>query len=66
MNEIDFTNVPDDSETGYIVECNLEYPSEMHEVHNDYQLAPEYMTITEDMLSSFCKSLNLACAFTAV
>jgi hypothetical protein len=51
INKIDFANVPGDSDTGYIVECDLEYPSELHQLHNDYPLAPEHMTITEDMLS---------------
>jgi hypothetical protein len=64
INKIDFTNVPDDCDIGYIVECYLEYPNELHQLHNDYPLAPEHMTITEDMLSPFCKSLNLKCAFT--
>jgi hypothetical protein len=27
--QIDFANVPDDSETGFAVECDLEYPSEL-------------------------------------
>jgi hypothetical protein len=64
INEIDLANVPDGSDTGYIVECELEYPSELQQLHNDYPLAPEHITITEDMLSPFCKSLNLKCAFT--
>jgi hypothetical protein len=64
INEIDLVNVPDGSDTSYIVECELEYPSELQQLHNDYPLAPEHITITEDMLSPFCKSLNLKCAFT--
>ena len=61
--QIDFTNVSDDSDIGYVVECDLEYPTELHEIHNDYPLAPEHVTITEDMLSPFCKSMNLKHAF---
>jgi hypothetical protein len=57
--EIDFTAVPNDSEIGYILECDLEYPSELHVTHNDYPLAPEHMTINEDQLSAFCKSMNM-------
>jgi hypothetical protein len=64
IKKIDFANVPDDSDTGYIVECGLEYPSELHQLHNDYPLAPEHMTTTEVMLCPFCKSLNLKCALT--
>jgi hypothetical protein len=64
ISQIDFANVPDDSDIGYTVECDLEYPGELHESHNDYPLAPEHMTITEAMLSPFCKSMNLKHAFT--
>jgi len=34
-------DIPDDSTTGYVLECDLEYPPELHEIHNDYPLAPE-------------------------
>jgi hypothetical protein len=61
--QIDFANVSDDSDIGYVVECDLEYPAELHELHNDYPLAPEHLTVTEDMLSPFCKSMNLKHAF---
>jgi hypothetical protein len=54
----------DDSETGFVVECDLEYPSELHEAHNDYPLAPENVMVTEAMLSPFCKSMNVKHAFT--
>ena len=62
--EIDFTKVPDESEIGYVVECDIEYPSELHELHNAFPLAPEHATLTENMLSPFCKSMNLKHAFT--
>jgi hypothetical protein len=64
ISKIDFANVPDDSETGFVVECDLEYPSELHETHNDYPLAPEHVMVTEAMLSLFCKSMNVKHAFT--
>jgi hypothetical protein len=64
INEIDLVNLPDGSHSGYMVECELEYPSELQQLHNDYPLAPEHITTTEDMLSPFCNSLNLKCAFT--
>jgi hypothetical protein len=64
ISKIDFANVPDDSETGFVVECDLEYPSELHGTHNDYPLAPEHVMVTEAMLSPFCKSMNVKHAFT--
>ena len=32
---------------------DLEYPSELHDMHNDFPLAPENIRITEDMLSRY-------------
>jgi hypothetical protein len=64
ISKIDFANVPNDSETGFVVECDLEYPSELHETHNDYPLAPEHVMVTEAMLSPFCKSMNVKHAST--
>jgi hypothetical protein len=55
---IDFLNVRDDSPIGYILEVDLDYPESLHDLHNDYPLAPESVLITEDMLSDFCKSFK--------
>ena len=35
---------------GYILEVDLEYPEELHEFHNDYQLALEKLAGSCDML----------------
>ncbi|GFX95332.1 uncharacterized protein TNCV_849221 [Trichonephila clavipes] len=39
--DVNFMNVPDDSEIGYIFEVDLEYPDELHDLHSCYPLAPE-------------------------
>jgi len=51
-------DIADDSKTGYVLECDLEYPDDLHESHNDYPLAPESILITENFLSPYCKSFN--------
>jgi hypothetical protein len=43
---------------GLILEVDLEYPKELHDLHNGYPLAPEKMTITEDMLSWYCNEIK--------
>ena len=42
---------------GYILEDDLEYPDELHVLHNDYPLAPEKLAIPYDMLSDYCKKI---------
>ena len=39
--DLDITNVPDDNPTGYILEVDLEYLCDLHELHSDYHLAPK-------------------------
>ena len=49
-----FYNIRDidcSGDTGYVLEVDLDYPDKLHDLHNDYPLAPESITVTEDMLS---------------
>ena len=41
----------------YILEVDLEYPDELHALHNDYPLALEKLAISYDMLPDYCKKL---------
>ena len=50
---IDFENLADDSEFGYMLEVDLFYPPELHDLHNDYPLAPEKIIVSDDMLSPY-------------
>ena len=39
---------------GYFIECDLEYPKELHDLHNDYPLAPEKLIVKDDWLYLYC------------
>ena len=57
IDKFDFMSINDKSEIGYFPEVDLEYPDELHELHNDYPLAPEKLAVTNDMLSKYCKEI---------
>ena len=49
---------------GYFLECDLEYPKELHERHNDYPLAAERLQISHNMLSEKQVEIERAYAMT--
>ena len=51
-------NIPEDNKKGYILEVDLEYPPELHDLHNDYPYAPEKMCIKKDILPPYCKQIH--------
>lgn len=51
-------NISDVNKKGYILEVDLEYPKELHNLHNSYPLAPESKIITKDMISPYTKNLS--------
>ena len=53
----DVMSIIEKSDTGYLLEVNVEYPDELHELHNDYPLAPEKLAVSNDMLSAYCKKI---------
>ncbi|XP_046748239.1 uncharacterized protein LOC124412424 [Diprion similis] len=40
--QCDVLTISDDAEFGYILEVDLEYPAELHEMHKDLPLCPEH------------------------
>ena len=43
---------------GHIYDVDLEYPEELHDLHNDYPCAPEKIKVTDDMLSDYCREIK--------
>ena len=50
---LDVMSISQKSPIGYFLEVDLEYPDKLHELHNDYPLAPEKLGVSSDMLSKY-------------
>ena len=46
-----------DDGRGMVLEVDLEYPNELHDLHNGYPLAPESKEIDASMLSNYAKNI---------
>ena len=57
VDEFDVMSISEKSPIGHFLEIDLEYPDELHELHNDYPLAPEKLAVSSDMLSKYCKKI---------
>ena len=58
MDEKKISSYGDDDNKGYISEVGLECPKELHDLHRDYPLAPEIMSVSENMLSPVQKEIH--------
>ena len=58
MEKINLASCTADREKGMIIEVDLEYPRELHELHNDYPVAAEKLKINKEMLSPYCKNIQ--------
>ena len=57
VDNFDVNSISEKSPIGYILEVDLEYPEELHVLHNDYPLAPEKRAVSSDVLSKYCKKI---------
>ena len=57
IDKIDLAKYTEDSKKGLILEVDLAYPEELHDLHNDYPLAPEKVKVTKNMLSDYCQKI---------
>ena len=51
----DVNSISETSPIGYILKVDLEYPNELHVLHNDYPLGLEKLAIPYATLSDCCK-----------
>ena len=56
--EIILDNYHENSNKGIILEVDLGYPEELHDLHNDYPCAPEKIIVSNDMLSDYCREIK--------
>jgi len=52
---IDVLNIPDDSPKGYILEFDLSYPKELHDLHSDLPLSPENQNLPKLLTTLYDK-----------
>jgi hypothetical protein len=57
IESLNVLEISDNNEKGYMLEVNLDYSPELHDLHNEYSLAPEKLKVAEDMLSPYAKKL---------
>ena len=57
IDKFHITSISEKSPIGYFLEVDLEYPDELHKLHNDFPLAPEKLAVSNDILSNYCKKI---------
>ena len=57
VDRFDVNLVSESNPVGYILKVDLEYPDELHELHNDYPLNPEKLAVSYEMMSGYCKQI---------
>lgn len=63
--DIDWKSIDTEGKIGYILQVDLEYPSHLHELHNDFPLAPESIELHFKNLSPYAKKSLFECGGTS-
>ena len=58
VQKVNLAACTEDRKTGMILEVDLEYTKELHELHNYYPLAAEKVKVTKEMFFSYCKNIQ--------
>ena len=53
----DIYSIKENSKIGYILEVDLHYSKELHDIHNDYPLFSEHISFNYTMLSNYFKDI---------
>jgi hypothetical protein len=61
--QIDWITLKKDSPVGYIIECDLDYPDELHDAHNEYPLAPERVKVCNGALGEMQHNMRTKYTF---
>ena len=56
--KFDVNLIGENSSVGHMSDVDLEYPDQLHELHNDYPLTPEQLQICHNMLSNYCSNVS--------
>ena len=57
VNSTQCNSIEENSSNGYLLEVDLKYPDELHQLHNDHHLAPEKLELSHDILSNYCSNI---------
>ena len=57
ISKIDLEKYGTNGKKGLILEVDLEYPQELHDIHNDYPVASENVKVSKNMLLEYCKKI---------
>ena len=57
IDKFDIVSINDKSPIRNFLEVDFQYSDELHELHNNFPLAPEKLAVSSDMFSKYCKKI---------